>query len=63
MLIYTIYAILDILFCQITMFIKVSFAFSFGHQALESIDFTKKYQLKGLEPQKKITQTFMNVVI
>ena len=54
---------LDILFCQITTFIKVRTAFVFGLQPLKLIDFTKIFQLKGLKPKKKATQTFMNVVI
>ena len=44
---------LDILFCQITMFIKVHVAFVFGLQPLMLIDFSKIYQLKGLEPKNK----------
>ena len=44
---------LDILFCQITTFIKVRVAFGFGLQTLSSIDFTKTFQLKGLKPKNK----------
>ena len=40
---------LDILFCQIAMFTKAGMAFVFGLQTLESIDFSKIYQLKGLQ--------------
>ena len=50
----------DILFRQITIFIKVHVAFAFGLQTLYSIDFTKIYGLMG---QLKATQTFMNAVI
>ena len=45
---------LDILFfCQITTFIKVHVAFVFERQTLQSLDFTKIYQLKGLTSKKK----------
>ena len=44
---------LDILFRQITMFIKVRVAFVFGLQTLWLLDFTKIYQLKGLKPKNK----------
>ena len=44
---------LDILFCQITTFIKVRTAFVFGLQPLKLIDFTKIFQLKGLKPKNK----------
>ena len=43
----------DILFRQITTFIKVFVAFVFGLQTLRLIDFTKIYQLKGLKPKNK----------
>ena len=43
--------ILGILFRQIAMFIKFCVAFVFGFQSLQSIDFSKTYQLKGLEPK------------
>ena len=39
--------IVDILFHQITEFIKVHVAFVFGLQTLLLIDFTKIYQLEG----------------
>ena len=44
---------LDILFRQITIFIKVYVAIISRLQALLLIDFTKTYQLKGLEPKTK----------
>ena len=52
---------LDILFRQITMFIKVHVAFVFVLQTLLLMDFSKIYQLKVLEP-KNATRSFMNVV-
>ena len=42
---------LDILFCQITTFIKVHVAIVFGLHALWLIDFSKIYQLKGMKPK------------
>ena len=45
--------ILEILFRQITTFIKVRVAFAFGLQTLYSKDFSKIYQLKGLKPKNK----------
>ena len=47
------YVSLDILFFQITTFIKVRVAFVFGLQTLSLIDFSKIYQLNGLEPKNK----------
>ena len=47
-------SILDILFCQITTFIKVHVAFVFWLQTLLSLDFTKIFQLKGLKPKKRL---------
>ena len=47
------YLHLDILFHQITTFIKVCVAFVFGLQILWLIDFTRIYQLKGLESKKQ----------
>ena len=44
---------LDILFCQIRMFIKVWVAFVFRLQTLWAIDFTKILQWKGLKPKSK----------
>ena len=44
---------LDILFRQITTFIKFHVAFAFWRQTLWLIDFTKIYQLKGREPKNK----------
>ena len=44
---------LDILFRQITTFIKVRVAFVFGLQTLWLIDFTKIYPLKGLKHKNK----------
>ena len=44
---------LDILFRQITTFIKVCVAFVFGLQTLWLIDFTKSYLLNGLKPKNK----------
>ena len=49
----SIYVVLDILFRQITTSIKVRVAYVFGLQTLSSIDFSKIYQLKGLEPKNK----------
>ena len=40
-------------FCQITTFIKVCAFFVFELQTLESIDFSKIYELKGLEHENK----------
>ena len=45
--------IVSILFRQITTSIKVSMAFVFGLQILQLIDFSRIYQLKGLEPKNK----------
>ena len=45
--------ILDILFCEITTFIKVFVAFIFCLYMLSLIDFTKIYELKGLKPKDK----------
>ena len=45
--------LLDILFRQITKFIKVCMAFVFGFQTLWLIDYTKSYQFKGLKPKNK----------
>ena len=42
---------LDILFRQITLFIKVRVAFIFGLQTIWLIDFTKFYELKGKKSQ------------
>ena len=42
---------LDILFSQITTFIKVCVAIIFGLQTLRLIDFTKIYRLKNLKPK------------
>ena len=44
---------LDIHFCQIATFIKVHVAFLFGLQTLLLIDFSKIYQLNGLESKNK----------
>ena len=44
---------LDILFCQITTFIKFCVAFVFGLQTLLLIAFSKIYQFKGLKPKNK----------
>ena len=44
---------LDILFCQITIFIQVRVVFVFGLQTFSLIDFTKNFQLKGLKPKNK----------
>ena len=44
--------LLDILFRQMTMLIKVHVAFAFGLQTL-LIDFSKIYQSKGLKPKNK----------
>ena len=44
---------LDILFHQITTFIKVCVAFVFGLQTLHLIDFSKIFPLKGLKPKNK----------
>ena len=49
---------LDILFRQITMIIEVRVAFVFGLQTLWLIDFSKIYQLKGLEPKNKSHTNF-----
>ena len=40
-------------FCQITTFIKVCAFFVFELQTLESIGFSKIYELKGLKPKIK----------
>ena len=48
---------LDILFCQITMFIKVCVAFFWASDPLLI------YQSKGLKPKTRSTRTFMNIVI
>ena len=45
--------ILDILFRQITTFIKVCIAFVFGLQTLKLMDFTNIHQSKVLEPKNK----------
>ena len=45
--------LLDILFRQITTFISVRLAFVFVLQALSSMDFSKFFQLKGLQPKNK----------
>ena len=45
--------IIDILFRQITTFIKVHVAFVFGLQTLQLIYFSKIFQLKGLKPKNK----------
>ena len=50
--------IVDILFHQITEFIKVHVAFVFGLQALQSIDFSKIFWLKGLKPNNKCYMNF-----
>ena len=50
--------ILDILFRQITTFIKVLVAFVFGLQTLQLIEFTKIYQLKVLKPKNKDHMNF-----
>ena len=47
------YCTLDIIFRQITTFIKVLVAFVFGLQSLWLIDFGKMFQLKGLKPKNK----------
>ena len=55
---------LDILFCQITMFIKVSVAFVFWTPGPLINRFYLNLSIKGSEaPKTKITQTLMNVVI
>ena len=45
--------ILDIIFRQIIMFIKVPVTFVLGLQTLKLIDYSKIYQLKGMEPKNK----------
>ena len=45
--------IIDILFCQITTFIKLRVVFVLGLRTLWLKDFTKFYQLKGLKPKNK----------
>ena len=49
---------LDILFCQITTFIKVRVAFVIELPTLKLIDFTKIYQLKGLKSKNKSHTNF-----
>ena len=44
---------LEIIFRQITTFIKVCVAFDFGLQTLELKDFSKIYQFKCLKPKNK----------
>ena len=50
--------LLDLLFRQITTFISVCLAYVFGLQALSSMDFSKFYQLKGLQPKNKAHLNF-----
>ena len=45
-------------FCQITTFIKVCAFFVFELQTLESIDFSKIYELKGPKPRNKGQSNF-----
>ena len=49
---------LDLLFRQITTFIKVRVTFVFGLQTLSLKDFSKIYQLKGLKPKKQGQMNF-----
>ena len=52
------YNALDILFGQISTFIKDCVAFIFGLQTFWLIGFSKIYQLKGLEPKDKGLKQF-----
>ena len=45
--------ILDTFFRQIKSFLRFRLAFVFGLQTYYLIDFSKIYQLKGLEPKNK----------
>ena len=49
---------LDILFSQITTFIKDCVAIVFGLQTLRLIDFTKIYRLKNLKPKNRGSMNF-----
>ena len=51
--------ILDLLFRQTTTFIKVCVDHVFRLQTLQSLDFSKIYQLKGLQPQKQSPQELL----
>ena len=44
---------LDTFFRQIKSFLRFCLAFVFGLQTYYLIDFSKSYQLKGLEPKNK----------
>ena len=44
---------LDTFFRQIKSFLRFRLAFVFGLQTYYLIDFSKSYQLKGLEPKNK----------
>ena len=44
---------LDTFFRQIKLFLRFRLAFVFGLQTYYLIDFSKIYQLKGLEPKNK----------
>ena len=51
-------------FCKIKAFIRFPLAFVFGLQAYYLIDFSKIYQVKGLESKKKnAKQNLMNDLI
>ena len=54
---------LDTFFRQIKSFIRYHFAFVFGLQTYYLIDFSKIYQLKGLESKKKTKQNLMSNLI
>ena len=54
---------LDIIFRQITTFIKVCVAFVVWLQTLKLTDFSTIYQLKDLEPKNKGYMDLLNIVI
>ena len=47
-------------FCKIKAFIRFPLAFVFGLQAYYLIDFSKIYQLKGLDSKTNAKQNHMN---
>ena len=49
---------IDILFCQITTFIKICVAFVFGLQTLQLTDCTKMFGFKGLKLKNKSHKNF-----
>ena len=60
---YPVISPIDILFRQITTFIKVCMAFVFGLQTLNWKILVKSINWRVWSPKSKATQTFMNVVI